>query len=346
MAGIWVCAALGPGGVPDRSAFELLTKARSLDADVEAVVLGRGATEAAELLGKYGAKCVHVADDGVFDEYLAEPAAHVLAQLVGRHDPELILFGADYDSRDVAGRLQGILGCTVLSNVDDLLANDRARMRIALSVWPGRPGNLQGGIGGTKLVDVALTGPTPRLVIVRAKAFESEPSGATSRIVPIDVVVPDELKRARRVERHQTDDTGPTLDDARVVVAGGRGLHDPSHLALLGELADAIGNAAVGVTRPLVDAGWAPFNMQIGQTGTTVKPDVYIAVGISGASQHVVGMKGAKRILAINRDKDAPIFQLVNLGIVGDALTIVPAIIEQLTPASGAWASPESVEGR
>jgi electron transfer flavoprotein alpha subunit len=338
MSGIWVYVELGPGGVPDRSAFELLTKARSLAADVEAVVLGRGASEAATRLGEYGAQRVHVADDPLFDEYLADPAAHVLAQLVRRHDPEVILFGASYDSRDVAGRLQGILGCTLLSNVDDLLASDRAQMRIALSVWPGRPGNLQGGIGGTKLVDVALTGPTPRLVIPRPKAFDSEPAGGSSRIVPIDVTVPDELKRVRRIERHETEVSGTTLDDARVVVAAGRGLRDQRHLALIRELADAIGNAAVGVTRPLVDAGWAPFNLQIGQTGTTVKPDVYIAVGISGAPQHVVGMKGSKRILAINRDKDAPIFQLANLGIVGDALTVVPAVIEELTQTSASRA--------
>jgi electron transfer flavoprotein alpha subunit len=337
MSGIWVYAELGPGGVPDRSAFELLTKARSLDADVEAVVLGRGATEAAALVGEYGAKCVYVADDAVYDEYLAEPAAHVLAQLVERHDPELILFGASYDSRDIAGRLQGLLGCTLLTNVDDLITSDRALMRVALSVWPGRPGNLQGGIGGTKLVDVTLTGRTPRLVIPRAKAFDSESSGGSSRMVSIDIAVPEELRRARRVQRHEeTDVSGPTLDDARVVVAGGRGLQDQRHLALIRDLADAIGNAAVGVSRPLVDAGWAPFHMQIGQTGTTVKPDVYIAVGISGATQHVVGMKGSKRILAINRDKDAPIFQLADLGIVGDALTIVPSVVEELTRESGA----------
>jgi electron transfer flavoprotein alpha subunit len=331
MSGIWVYAELGAGGAPDRSAFELLTKARSLDDDVQAVVLGRGANEAAEPLGEYGAKCVHIADDPVYDEYLAEPAAHVLAQLVKRHDPELMLFGASYDSRDVAGRLQGLLGCTLLSNVDDLVTLERARMRVALSVWPGRPGNLQGGIGGTKLVDVVLTGPTPRLVLPRAKAFDAESSGGSTRTVPIDIAVPDELKRARRVQRYESNITGPKLDDARVVVAGGRGLQDERHLGLLGELADAIGNAAVGVTRPLVDAGWAPFSMQVGQTGATVKPDVYIAVGISGAPQHVVGMKGAKRILVINRDKDAPIFQLADLGVVGDALTIVPAVVELLT---------------
>jgi len=222
-----------------------------------------------------------------------------------------------------------------MSNADDLLAADRARMRVALSVWPGRPGNLQGGIGGTKIVDVALSGPTPRLVIPRGKAFEASAAGGSAEVVPVDIAVPDELKRGRRVERHETADTGPTLDDAPVVVAGGRGLRDPEQFALLGKLADALGNAAVGATRPLVDAGLAPFNMQIGQTGKTVKPDVYVAVGISGATQHVVGIKGAKRIVAINSDKDAPIFQLADLGVVGDALAIVPAVIDQVARGSG-----------
>ncbi len=335
MGGIWVYAELRPGGVPDSSALELLTKARSLDADVQAVVLGDGAAEAAQLLGEYGARRVHVADDAVFDDYLAEPATYVLAELSRRYEPTLILFGPGYDSRDVAGRVQGVLGCALLSNVDDLLAADRARMRVALRVWPGQPGNLQGGIGGTKIVDVVLSGPTPRLVIARPKTFEASAAGRSAEIVPVDIAVPDELKRARRVGHHEAADTGRTLEDAPVVVAGGRGLRDPEHFALLGKLADALGNAAVGATRPLVDAGWAPFNMQIGQTGKTVKPDVYIAVGISGAAQHVVGIKGAKRIVAINTDKAAPIFQLADLGVVGDALALVPAVIDQVARGSG-----------
>jgi electron transfer flavoprotein alpha subunit len=146
----------------------------------------------------------------------------------------------------------------------------------------------------------------------------------------VDADVPDELRRARRVERHEEPAAGPKLEQAKVVISGGRGLQDPSNFALLDRLASAVGDAAVGATRAVVDAGWIPYSHQIGQTGKTVKPEVYLAVGISGATQHVVGMKGAKRIVAINKDPDAPIFKLADLGVVGDALALVPKLIEEL----------------
>jgi electron transfer flavoprotein alpha subunit len=133
------------------------------------------------------------------------------------------------------------------------------------------------------------------------------------------------------VERHESEGAGRRLDEARVVVAGGRGLQDPDAFSLLERLAEAIGDAAVGATRPVVDAGWAPFSMQIGQTGKTVRPEVYIAVGLSGAAQHVIGMKEAASIVAVNTDPKAPIFQLATLGIVGDASTVVQGTIEALT---------------
>jgi len=180
------------------------------------------------------------------------------------------------------------------------------------------------------VVDVTLAGPTPRLVLVRPKSFAAEPSGGTAEIVTIEVDVPEELTRARRIERHEEEASGPRLEEAKVVISGGRGLQEASNFALLDELAAAIGDTAVGATRAVVDAGWVPYSYQVGQTGKTVKPEVYLAVGISGATQHVVGMKGAKRIVAINKDADAPIFRLADLGVVGDALALLPELIQEI----------------
>ncbi|MGH2658496.1 MAG: electron transfer flavoprotein subunit alpha/FixB family protein [Actinomycetota bacterium] len=314
MPKVWVYADVGPGGV-HASAFELLTKARSLADAVEAVALGPGASDAAAALGEYGARTVFARDDPAYGECLAQPSAHALVRLIEEHRPDMVLFATTYDSRDVAGRVQARTGSTLMSNVTDLLALDRAQTQI---------------FGGSTLVDVELAGPAPKLVLVRPKSFPAEPSGGTAEVVPVKVEIPDDLTRARRVERHEEAASGPKLEEAKVVIAGGRGLQDPANFALLDELAAAIGGAAVGATRAVVDAGWVPYSHQVGQTGKTVKPDVYIAVGISGATQHIVGMKGAKRIVAINKDPDAPIFKLADLGVVGDALMVVPQLIEEL----------------
>jgi electron transfer flavoprotein alpha subunit len=315
---VWVYAEVGPGG-PAPASFELLAKARELG-DVAAVALGPGATAAATELGAHGATTVHASDDDVFAECLAQPAAHALHALVQQHSPDLILFPSSYDARDVAGRLQAKTGSTLMSNATDVVSPDVARTQIA---------------GGTLNVDVALEGPAPRLVLVRPKSFQAEPSGGTATVVPVEVEIPEELRRARRVERHEEASSGPKLEEARVVIAGGRGLQGPSNFPLLDELAAAIGNAAVGASRAVVDAGWVPYSYQVGQTGKTVKPGVYIAIGISGATQHLVGMKESKRIVAINKDPEAPIFKVADLGIIGDALKVVPALTEEIKARKG-----------
>lgn len=318
MAKIWVYAEVNNGKV-DQTALEILTKARDLGGDLEAVALGPGATEAAATLGQHGAATVHASDDSVFADYVAQPAAHALHELIGQHSPDVVLFAMNYDSRDIAGRLSAKTGSTLMSNVFDLLGTDQAQTAI---------------FGGTTLVDVDLKG-SPKLVLVRPKSFEAQPSGGPPNIVPVDVAVPDELKKSRRLERHEEAASGPRLEEAPVVLAGGRGLQDPSNFKLLDELASALGGAAVGATRAVVDAGWVPYAMQIGQTGSTVKPGVYLAFGISGATQHIVGMKGAKKIVAVNKDEEAPIFQIADLGIVGDALKILPQLIEEVKSRKG-----------
>jgi len=311
---VWVYAEVTPDG-PNATALELLTKARAVGDEVAAVAFGPGAMSAAPTLGDHGAATVYASDDAVYADTLGQPAAHALHQLVQQHAPDLVLFSTSYDARDIAGRLQAKLGSTLVSNATDVTAVDAAQTQI---------------FGGTRLVDVALEGPTPRLVLVRPKSFPAEPSGGTADVVPVEVEIPDDLKNARRTERHEEAASGPRLEDAKVVIAGGRGLQDASNFSLLDELAGAIGDAAVGASRAVVDAGWVPYSYQVGQTGKTVRPEVYIAVGISGATQHVVGMKGAKRIVAINKDEDAPIFRLADLGIVGDALTVIPQMIQEI----------------
>jgi electron transfer flavoprotein alpha subunit len=319
MAGVWVYAEIAPEG-PRPSALELLTKARSLTDDVAAVALGPGATDAAATLGDHGAARVFASDDAVYDEFLAQPAAFALGELVREHSPDLILFATSHDGRDVAGRLQARTGSTLMSNASDVLALDRAQTQI---------------FGDSAVVEVSLDGPRPRLVLVRPKAFPAEPSGGTAEVVPVRAEIPEELRRARRIERHEEQAAGPKLEEAKVVISGGRGLQDPKNFALLDELASAIGSAAVGATRAVVDAGWVPYSYQVGQTGKTVKPDVYLAVGISGATQHVVGMKGARRIVAINKDPEAPIFRLADLGVVGDALELVPKLTAEIRARRG-----------
>jgi electron transfer flavoprotein alpha subunit len=318
MATVWVYAEVGESSV-DPAALEILTKARELADEVAAVALGPGASEAASVLGEHGAATVYVSDDPVYSDSIAQPHAHTLAELVGEHDPDLILFANNYDSRDVAGRLSAKTGATLMSNATDLLSADVARTP---------------AFGGTVLVDVELQG-APKIVLVRPKSFEAKPSGGSPRVVEVEIEIAPDLCRARRVERHEEAASGPKLEAARVVVAGGRGLREPASFELLDELAAALGDAAVGATRAVVDAGWVPYSYQIGQTGTTIKPSVYLAFGISGATQHVVGMKGARRIVAVNKDEDAPIFQIADLGIVGDALEILPQLIEEVRARKG-----------
>jgi len=322
MAKIWVYGDPAEGGQGYKTTLEILTRARAIDgAEVGVVVLGPGAAAAAKTFGEYGATTAYVSDDEVFSTHLGGPNAEALHALAQAHSPHAILFPMTYDARDVAGRLAARTGSTIMSNASEVTGADNAQTPV---------------LGGAKITEVSLNGPEPKLVLIRPKAFEaSSAGGGEPTIVEVATDVSEDAKKVILTNRHEVQASGPTLEDAPVIVSGGRGLQQADNFKLLEDLAAAIGNCAVGATRAVVDAGWVPYAMQVGQTGKTVKPKVYIAVGISGATQHIVGMKSSDRIVAINKDEEAPIFQLADLGIVGDALKVVPQLTEEVKSRKG-----------
>jgi electron transfer flavoprotein alpha subunit len=320
MAKVWVYAELS-GGKLHTTALELMAKARGLG-EVEAIALGAGAKAVAAVLGKHGAKVVHVNEDKAFDDFIAEPAADALAALHEQSQPDLILFAFTPDSRDIAGRLAARLGKGVISNAGDVTAADDGGFVAKVPYF-----------GGAKMASMRANSK-PAIVLVRPKSFEPSESGGTAEVKELAVSISDGSKRARIVERVAEASEKVKLEDAKVVISGGRGMGGPDNFPLLEALANALGGA-VGASRAVVDAGWVPYSMQVGQTGKSVRPGVYIAVGISGAMQHTVGMKASKVIIAINKDAEAPIMKMADLGVVGDALKIVPALTAAVKAKKG-----------
>ncbi len=314
MASIWVFVREADGG-PSSIGLELLTKARDLG-DVTAIYVGTGSDTAFARLGEFGASNIVHIDPG--DSLAGAPVARVLSGLVTSAPPDLILFGQAYDDRDVAGRLGARLGAGVIANAIDVdLASGTASTTHEI-------------FGGTQLATAAFTGPGPYLVVVRPKSFTASPSSSATTPAVEKLDLPDVGKAAARITgTHVEEREGPKLEEAAIIVSGGRGLGSADNYQLIERLGKLLG-AATGATRAIVDAGWVPYAKQVGQTGKTVKPDIYIAAGISGAMQHLVGMKDSKVIIAINKDADAPIFTIADLGIVGDVHKVLPKLIEAL----------------
>ena len=319
MAKIWVYAEVTEGR-PAAITLELLAKAGELG-DVEAVALGPGARQAAAALGAHGARRVHLNEDQAFAEYLAEPATDCLAALVGAGAPDLILFGFTSDSREVAGRLGARLGVGLISNAMDVAASDGG----FVATVPY--------FGGAKVASYRANA-RPAIVLIRPKSFEAGETGGEAEVVEVDAAIGERSRRTRVVDRRTEAGEKVKLEDAAVVVSGGRGLGGPENFHYVEELAEALGGAA-GASRAIVDAGWVPYALQVGQTGKTVRPGVYIAAGISGAMQHTVGMKSSKVIVAINKDAEAPILKMADLGVVGDALKILPKLTEAVKARKG-----------
>jgi electron transfer flavoprotein alpha subunit len=315
---VWVLAEKGDSG-PTPVTLELLTEARAVASTVEAVAWGDDAASLAGPLGEYGATTLYDVGD-LGGTLPGVPVAAALAALIeGGNAPDAILLPATYEGRDVAGRLSAKIGRPVLTNVTGLVEAD------------GGLSSQHPVFGGAQIVTARFTGEGPAIFVIRAKSFAAEPSGGAAAAAVVAAPVPDvaATNTAKLVERHVEERSGPKLDEAAVVVSGGRGLGDAANYELIEELAKLLHGAA-GASRAIVDAGWVPYSHQVGQTGKTVKPTVYMACGISGATQHLVGMKGSKNIIAINKDQEAPIFSVADLGIVGDVHKVLPALIEAL----------------
>jgi electron transfer flavoprotein alpha subunit len=314
---IWVLAEQADGA-PITTSLELATRARELAGTVEAFTWGDGAEQAAATLGEYGVATVHDVGD-LSGGLPGSPVAAAMATAIDAGNrPDAIFFPATYDGRDIAGRLSVKLDRPVLTNVVDLNEVD------------GALASTHAIFGGSQMASARFTGEGPGIFVIRAKSFAAEPSGgAPASVVPASVPGLGATGAAKVLDRHVEERAGPKLDEADVVVSGGRGLGEKDAYAMIEELASLLHGAA-GASRAIVDAGWVPYSHQVGQTGKTVKPTVYLACGISGATQHLVGMKNSKNIVAINKDQDAPIFSVADLGVVGDVHKVVPKLIEAL----------------
>jgi electron transfer flavoprotein alpha subunit len=312
MASIWVFVEQD-GEQPTTLGLELLAKARQLG-DVTAILLGPGSDTVFATLGQHGAASVlHVASG---TRLPSAPVAAALANRAAADNPDLILLGQAYNDRDIAGRLAARLGVGVLSNANDV------------RLTAGGVETDHEIFGGTQIA-TASTSPGPCIVLARPKSFVAEEVGGGVPSVEKLDLSDAAAAGAEIVESHVEEREGPQLGEASIVVSGGRGLGSSEAYDLVEQLGKQL-KAATGATRAIVDAGWVPYAKQVGQTGKTVKPDVYIACGISGAMQHLVGMKDSKTIIAINKDPDAPIFSVADLGVVGDVHKVLPKLIEAL----------------
>ncbi len=316
---IWVLIELEEGKAA-RSSLEVLGKAAQLGR-AEAIVLGSGAAEVAPTLGEYGAEKVYVHADPVYDNYLTLPAVDTLSDLLNQHQPTLLMMATTYDLRDIAARLNARHNMGLITDVTDLrFESDTLQATVP---W-----------GGENVVTATLKGGTG-IVLTRPKAFGIQQfAGRQAEIETLNVSLKADSQSIKILERVEQPSEGPSLEDANVVVSGGRGLGKPENYHLVEELAAALGGAP-GATRAIVDAGWLPYSYQVGQTGKTVKPTLYIACGISGAIQHLAGMKGSKYIVAINKDEHAPIFSVADFGVIGDVLTILPQLTAEVKRRKG-----------
>jgi electron transfer flavoprotein alpha subunit len=307
------------GGTVKKATFELLTAARAIG-EPAAVVVGAPGTAGPlrAQLAEYGAVKVYVAESDDIDGYSVAPKAEALAAAVAAASPHALLVSSTAENKEVAARLAFKIGSGVLT---DAVAVDG-------------DGATQQIFGGAVTVQSKVGTGVP-VVTVRPNSYVPKPATGAAEEVPVSFTVSEAAKGAKIIESiTEARGSRPALPDASVVVSGGRGIGAAENFSVIEELADALG-AAVGASRAVVDAGWAPHTLQVGQTGVTVSPQLYVAVGISGAIQHRAGMQTSKTIVAINKDPEAPIFELADFGVVGDLFSVAPALTEEITKRKG-----------
>ncbi len=304
------------GGTPKKVTGELLTLARTLG-EPSAVFLGGEGTyaQAKNYLAEYGAAKVYVAEAVELDDYLVAPKAEALASVVSSASPVAVLVAATPEPREIAARVAVKTGSGVIWDAVDVSSDLKAT---------------QGIFGGSTIVRSHITTGTP-IFAVRPNSTAAQPASGAATEEAISLSLSEAATGAKVVDRVVEEKSGrPDLTEAAVVVSGGRGLGGAEHFDLIEKLADSLG-AAVGASRAATDAGWYPHQNQVGQTGKTVSPLLYIAVGISGAIQHRAGMQTSKTIVAINKDPEAPIFELADFGMVGDLFNVVPQLTDEVS---------------
>jgi electron transfer flavoprotein alpha subunit len=301
------------GGEVKKVTFELLTLARQFG---EPAVLwtGPGAQAARDRLAEFGAAKVYVADGEEFTGYVVAPVAEALASLVASQSPAAVLLPGTGEGKEIAGRLAVKTNSGVITDATGLDESLTAEQSI---------------FGGAIVVKSKVTAGTP-IIAVRPNAVSPQAQAGPAELVPLDIQVSDAAKAAKITERVAAErGERPELTEAQIVVSGGRGTGSAEGFKIIEELADTLG-AAVGASRAVTDAGWYPHQFQVGQTGKTVAPQLYLAAGISGAIQHRAGMQTSKTIMVINKDPEAPLFELADFGVVGDLFKVVPQLIEEV----------------
>ena len=321
MGGIWVHGELAGDGSLAKLSTEVATLARALAAEsggaqVTGIVVGADPTGAAKELATYVPKVLTVAEPSTGDHAAGMIVAQRLAALVEAQQPDLILAGAGPEGRDLAGALSALTGWGVLANATGVRGS------------PDGPIATHSVFGGKLITESALVGGKG-IITVRPNSVTAEPAGATGTVESVAVDGTLDQPAVRIVDRIGASSKAASIDDARIIVAGGRGVGGPDGFGLIEDLAAALGGA-VGATRAAVDSGWIPYSQQIGQTGKIVKPQLYLAMGISGAIQHKVGMQTASTIIAVNRDPDAPIADFADMIVIGDLVEVGNALLAQL----------------